>query len=413
MHDNTDSAAALPGDRLRDVRLSRGFTQEALADRAGLSLGVVKKIERGGSARLETYHALARALRVRTSALFEPAGPHTTRRTDDHAIDLMPLRQAVSPPFTTHGPLGADTVDTEPDLHHLWRTARRLDQSYHQDDYVRVSELLPALVRSANAAVAHFDGGPERTEAMKLRADVLQQAGRYLTQVRAYDLAHLALRDAMRDAAAAGDRLSSAAAVYLQGWALIRQGRLDEAERLATATADDIEPRISRASRDELGVWGRLLVKASSGAARNNRPQEAREILRLARTAGAAIGGGKAGGPYRCGEFSASSVAFQAIENYMVAEKPGMVLGLAARVPSGAASTSNTYHRHLLDVARAHTLLRQRDEATGILCSLRDDSPDWLRQQQMAADTFQDVLRLSRRRVTARQRELAAFFGVA
>ncbi len=217
----------------------------------------------------------------------------------------------------------------------------------------------------------------------------------------------------MRDAAAAGDRLSSAAAAYLQGWALIRQGRLDEAEQLATATADDIEPRISRASRDELGVWGRLLMKASSAAARNNRPVEAREILRLARTAGAAIGGGKAGSPYRCGEFSGSSVAFQAIENHMVAERPTRVLGLAARITADTAPTSNTHNRHLLDVARAHTMLRQGNEATGILSTLQDESSDWLRQQQMAADTFRDVLRLTKRRVTARQRELAAFFGVA
>ncbi|WP_236245043.1 helix-turn-helix domain-containing protein [Streptomyces sp. CC210A] len=69
-----------PGDRLRLVRLSRGLTQEGLAERSGLSLGVVKKIERGGSARLETYHALARALNVRTSALLEASGPHRTRR---------------------------------------------------------------------------------------------------------------------------------------------------------------------------------------------------------------------------------------------------------------------------------------------------------------------------------------------
>ncbi len=413
MPHHTHTPADLPGTRVRDHRLARGLTQEQLAEHAGLSLGVVKKIEQGGNGRLETYHALARALRVRTSALFEPGGPHLTRRPDDGAIDLMPLRQAVCPPFTLHGPLRADTVETEPDLRQLWRTARRVDQSYHQDDYVRVSELLPALLRSAHTAVAHFDNGPENNEALKLRSDVLQQAGRYLTQVRAYDLAHLALRDAMRDAAEAGDRLSSAAAVYLQGWTLIRQGRLDEAEQLAIATADDIEPRISRASRDELGVWGRLLVKASGAAARNNRSAEAREILRLARTAGAAIGGGNAGELYRCGKFGASSVGFQAIENHMVADRPTRVLGLAARVQAGTASTSNTHHRHLLDVARAHVMLRQGDEATGILSSLLDGAPDWLRQQQMAADTFQDVLRLSKRRITAPQRELAAFFEVA
>jgi hypothetical protein len=118
---------------------------------------------------------------------------------------------------------------------------------------------------------------------LKLRGNVLQMADRYLTQVRASDLAHVALRDAVHDAARAGDPGEVAGAVYQQGWLLVRQGRLDEAERVSLATAEVVEPRISRASRKDLGAWGKLLVHASAAAARNNRPQEAREILRLAR----------------------------------------------------------------------------------------------------------------------------------
>lgn len=402
----------IPADRLRDLRRQRGLTQDQLADRAGLSIGVIKKIERGGTARLETYHALARALRVRTSALFDPRPPHETRHDDSSSLDLMPLRRAILPPVTARGQrLDVADPEVEPELTHLAQTARRLDAAYHADDYATVAELLPALVSSAHFAVAHFDGGPERAEALKLRADVLQQAGRYLTQVRVYDLAHLALRDALRDAMAARDHLSAGATIYLQGWTLIREGRLDEAERLTVATADEIEPRISRASKDALGVWGRLLLKASAAAARNNRPAEAREMLRLARTAGAAVGTGGGRG-HKSGNFNASSVAFQAAENYMVADQPRRVLGLAERFAQMPAATSNTGHRHLLDVARAHVMLRQPAEAEAVLAGLYEESPDWLRHQQMAQETFADVLR-SGVRLTGRQRRLAQFFAVA
>jgi transcriptional regulator with XRE-family HTH domain len=408
----TDSAAAFPGDRLRDLRLSRGMTQESLAERADLSVSVVKKIERGGIARLETYHALARALKVRTSALLEPAGPHVKRRSDDDNINLMPLRQAIAPPISLTGRLSqADTADSEPDLGNVQHTAHALAVAYHSDDYGTVAELLPALVHSAHATVAYFDNGPHQTEALRVRSDVLQMAGRYLTQVRAYDLAHIALRDAIQDAVRIGDVGAVAGAVYQQGWLLMRQGRLDEAEQVSVTTAEAVEPRISRASRRDLGAWGKLLVHASAAAARNNRPREAREMLRLGRTAGAALSGESVVAESSWGRFDLRTVAFQGIENTLVAEQPDRVLRLSERFPE-----QNTVfmRRHLLDVALAHTMLRQPDEALNILARLLVETPEWLRHQRMASDTFQDALQLGKkRRVTRQQRELAVFFDVA
>ncbi|TDC08745.1 helix-turn-helix domain-containing protein [Streptomyces sp. 8K308] len=140
------------GGRLRAVRLARGLTQEALAERAGLSLGVVKKIERGGSARIETYHALARALRVRTSRLFDSGPPHRDQRCDDDNLPLLALRQVIAPPVTVTGPIGlTDALEPTPDLPSMWRTSEALAQAYYQDDYGTVAELLPARSPSSPA----------------------------------------------------------------------------------------------------------------------------------------------------------------------------------------------------------------------------------------------------------------------
>jgi len=399
-------AAGFPGDRLKVARLHRGLTQEALAERAGLSLGVIKKLERGGTGRLETYHALARALGVRTSALFESAGPHHTRRPDDDKIDLLRFRQAITPPVGVGGRLVPADAD-EPDLDSLTATARTVALAYHGDDYGTVAELLPPLVTSAHATVRHFDGGIEHTRALRIRSDVLQMAGRYLTQVRAYDLAHVALRDAIEDALRVDALDQVAAAVYQQGWLLMRQGRLDEAEQVSITTAEAVEPRISRASRASLGAWGKLLVHASAAAARNNRGVEAREMLRLGRTAGAALAGGTAVAESSWGRFDWRTVAFQGIENHLVAEHPQLVLRLSEKVAT--AGTTTFMRRHLLDVAQAHVMLRRRDEATTILEQLRAETPEWLRHQRMATSIFRDVQQL-RGRVTGRQRELASFF---
>lgn len=409
------SDSTVPGDRLKDIRSCQGLTQEGLAERAGLCLGTVKKIERGGTARIETYHALARALGVRTSRLFEPVAPHAQRRAESvrDRVDLLPLRQAICPPMGLSGRLGLTaSVEEEPDLGAMWETARALDASYHQNEYGDIAELLPPLIWSAQTAVAHFDEGPRHFDAFRLRSDAFQQAGRYLTQVRSYDLAHVALREAIQDAMAGGDRLSAGAAVDLQGWALMRQGRMDEAEQVVIATGDAIEPRISRASKDEMAVWGRLLIKGSAAAARNNRPKEARQMLKLARTAGVVIGDGGAGQAYKSGRFNGLSVAYQAIENYMITNKPDRVLALSMRIPAESAPTSNTRNRHLLDIARAHTKLRHNGDATEILTDLARQAPDWLRHQQLAVDAFDDVLRTSKR-LSKKQRALAAFFNMA
>ncbi|MFG2372538.1 helix-turn-helix domain-containing protein [Streptomyces sp. NPDC048504] len=412
MPEHTDTASPHPGDQLKELRLASGLTQERLAERSGLSIGVVKKLEGGGTARVDTYHALARALGVRTSALFESGGPHATTRGDDDNIDLMPLRQAIAPAVTYSGRL-TDTVAVDPDLDRLRSTAAEVGTAYHRDQYGYVSEFLPALVHASHAAVAYFDNGAEHTAAVRIRSDVLQMAGRYLTQVRAYDLAHTALRDAIGDAVRADDMGGVAAAVYQQGWLLMRQGRLDEAEQVSVATADAVEPRISRATKTTLGAWGKLLVHGSAAAARNNRPSEAREILRLGRTAGVALGGGQAVAVSSWGRFDWRTVAFQGIENQLVAEKPDRVLRLSERMPTPTDKKGRLFmRRHLLDVAQAHVMMRTPDEATNILWSLMGETPEWLRHQRMAADTFHDVMGKSkRRRMTLKERELTQFFG--
>ncbi|MFI7273537.1 helix-turn-helix domain-containing protein [Streptomyces sp. NPDC049879] len=411
MHGDTDSP---PGNRLRGIRLGLGFTQQQLAERAGLSLGVVKKIERGGTARLETYHALARALGVRTSQLLDTSAPHRDQRDDDgdnHA--LLALRQVIAPPVTATGALDpADTVETgDPDLGAMWQAVDLLAETYYRDDYGTVAERLPSLVRSAHLAVRHFDSGEQEADALRLRACVLQMAGRYLVQVRAYDLAQMALRDAVQDAVRAGDQGGVAAAVYQQGWSLIRQGRLDEAEAVSVTTADATEPRLSRASRASLGAWGKLLVHGSSAAARNNRPQEAREMLRLARAAGIALGGKQAVSQAAWGRFDWRTVAYQAIENHMTTDNPGMALALAAKMPSPPANAPFG-RRHMLTVAQAHAALRSGDKALTILLGLSRTSPEWLRHQRLAADVFREVRDKRARAMSHDHRELALLLGV-
>lgn len=152
---------------------------------------------------------------------------------------------------------------------------------------------------------------------------------------------------------------------------------------------------------------GRRKLIACAAASRNNRPREARDLLTLGRTAGAALAGGTAVAPSSWGRFDWRTVVFQHIENQLVAERPERVLGLSQRVEK--AGDTVFMRRHLLDVAQAHAMLKHRDEATAILERLRAETPEWLRHQQMATSIFGEVQQMSGR-VTRRHRALAGFF---
>lgn len=181
---------------------------------------------------------------------------------------------------------------------------------------------------------------------------------------------------------------------------------MNEAEEVAQVTADRIEPRISKASDEELAAWGWLLLRTSAAAARNNRPNEAMEAIRLARTAGTVLGSDVAHRLRGWVSFGPTTVELKAIENEAIADRPDRVLAMSKRVTQGSV-TSDNWNRHMLDVAQAHTRLHQDNEATQILARLADISPQWLSHQRLAEETFIRVRNRRKRALTSEQRKLA------
>lgn len=395
-------------DRVRELRKRRGMTQEDLADAADVSLPVVRKIEQGGTARMETYHALARALRVRTvwfMATDTPA-PVVADRRDSVLADI---RAAVNPPSTLAGRMfGA--IDGEPDLSLLSRAVDSVAEAYQDDRYDDVAHFAPALVRSAHMHVRTLEGS-QHVEARRLRADALQLTGRYLIQVREHDLALIALRDALNDAVEVGDMALAAAAVGQQGWALLRQARFDEVEQLCVTVADEIEPRRATATPDQLSAWGYLLMRASAAAARNNRALEARDLQGAAESAAVRIDGEhRTAGHMRFGRVT---TAMNAMQNELITGHPDRALEQAASLPGEIEqATPNTQQRFALDRAKALVQTRDSEKATAVLTGLRRSAPSWLQQQQAARDIMEDVLAERPRMPSEDQRTLADFLGV-
>ncbi|MFF7332959.1 hypothetical protein [Streptomyces sp. NPDC008150] len=65
-----------------------------------------------------------------------------------------------------------------------------------------------------------------------------------------------------------------------------------------------------------------------------------------------------------------------------------------------------------LDVARAHTRTGDLSAAMDELTRAREAAPQWLRHQNGAAETLQEILSKRKRTLTTEMREMADYLGV-
>ncbi|WP_307843051.1 helix-turn-helix domain-containing protein [Streptomyces triculaminicus] len=403
-------------DNVRKFRRAAGLSQERLAHESGLSVGVVRKLEQGGDARVETLHALARVLGVTTSALFATEAPQPVVGDEANRRYLVELRKALMPPIGLAAPL-TDPGEAS-DLSLLQREIADGDALYQADRYGSVAKRLPWLLRSTEASVAVTEG-EKRQHAEIVRAHALLLAGKYLTQVRQYDMAYYALAEGIRLAREAGQTLTTATGVVGMCWLLLRQDRFDESEHLAAVTAAAMEPRISSASPGHLAVWGELWLRVASSTVRNNRPQEAREARRMAGTAASALGKQFCAFGQNWGNFGPVTTELKVVEDLSIADDARGVLrraddGLLSSKAIGAYGEPgvNSWGRHRLDVAKAHVTLGSHEDALGELKQLRRSSGQWLKHQPMARYVMSDLLKTRKRTLTEEMREMASHLGI-
>lgn len=403
------------GEHLAQIRRRSTLTQEQLAERAGVSVETIRKLEQGErqGARTATLNKLARALGVSTSALFgNAARAATDREPDARPLSLVGVRRALTPVVGLDGsPLDIDLGDQPPTLASARRTVANANASYHANDYAVTLATLPAMLGESRALV-HAANGDDQLLAHTIASQAHQLAGRLLIQLRQVDLAHVALAGALEHARISGDPVVGASAAAPMCWLLIRQGRFAEAERLAVTTADRVEPRMSTASAAELAAWGFLLIKGAGAAVRDARDDDAAELLELA-AAGAQRLGDRVN-PHADvlgNDFSAEAVRLMQVECAVIAGRPDRALGLSDGVTRSPQVTPSSRQRHRLDVAWSHVQTGRYADATEVLVGLRDAAPAWLRQQRYARDIVQSITTRRRRAMSAELADLAALVG--
>ncbi|MEW2120311.1 helix-turn-helix domain-containing protein [Streptomyces sp. NPDC005474] len=409
------------GDNVRKHRRQAGLSQLELAGAADLSPSTVAKVEQGGSCSMETLHTIARALDVKTSQLLAEDPPERERCNRPERLNLRDLRIALTPPIALSAPTGSRELPRdEPDMYRLRREARDAALLYPAGRYESLAATLPGLVRAADAAVAYFTDGEERRQALLARAEVLGLVGRYLNQVRQFDMAHTVVRGAIADAQEADDVVAVAARVRGLCFVLLRTGRFDEAEAMAVEAMDLVEPRITGADPDRYAVWGGVAMEAAAAAIRNNRPQEAGEYRRAASVAATAIGHQHQYGLPGSDCFGPVTAAMKSLEDPMIV---GDAQAVVRRAEEEEALTSrawkrlgtpgkNDRNRFALDVARAHVRTGDSARAEEELVRLCRVAPNWLDQQNMAAYTWEEVAAKRKRTLTPEMREVGRHLGV-
>ena len=210
------------GSRIRELRTERipRLTQQQLAERAGVSVDVIQKLEQGRkvNARITTLTAIAEALDVDLASLLSRP---THLETIPPEGGLLALRRALTPVIDEQSE-PVDPAELREQLGEAW-------SAYWSGDYDLLAGFLPDVITGSRSA-----GSKD------LLAEACQIAACTLVHLGHADLSLTAADSALRETE---DPLLHAAVSGTRSWVLLNQARPGDAAATAIAKADEMEPR--------------------------------------------------------------------------------------------------------------------------------------------------------------------------
>lgn len=373
------------GERIYQLRTERipKLTQRELAERAGVSVDVIQKLEQGrkASAKITTLSAVAAALDVDLTAILSKPTHLETVPADG---GLLELRRVLTPVVEPSG-----EPETAEEIRSLVTQAW---DAYWSGDYDLLTVFLPGVITSGR-----------RSEVPDLLAEAYQVAASTLVHLGHSDLSLVAVGQGLQ---IAEDSLLRAALTATHSWVLLNQGRALDASAIAIREADASEPR-RRARPAAISMWGNLLVTAAGASARADDDAEAQDLLLAAH--GAAVRLGEDRNDYQT-SFGVAQVVMQRVDAAVVAGDYVRALDTAAAMPDRNNLPLASQARHKTDLAQAHMALGHAAEAERILLDIERMAPRWMRYQVFPRTVVGELL--NARRPTATTRALARRLGV-
>lgn len=371
------------------IRRLRGktMTQQQLADRASVSVGLIRALEQGRrhTASLPSLHRIAAALGTDLPDLL---GRPRSAAVGGTPAALVAIRDALTSVDDLLGELGDVGV---PDLAEVRRSATYCWGAFSGGRYDLLGELLPRLLAETRA-VLHDAPADERGEAADLAAQAAQIATGTLMQFGALDLAYATAREAIRAATAGFDPLREIALRHSLAHVLMRQGRQLDAQRLMIEAVRSVRAGGSVAPADQ-AVTGALLLRAAGAASRARDRSAALDLLGEAQETVDQLGGpAPAHRRDYAMSFGRPQIVVLRTDVHVVAQNYDLALRSAKTMPREAAMPLMSRLRHLADQAHAHAQLGQDDRATDALLTLQAMAPHLAPFQTLARLVTRDLL---------------------
>ncbi|WP_433523527.1 helix-turn-helix domain-containing protein [Nocardia pseudovaccinii] len=373
------------------IRLFRGkaLTQRQLADQAGVSVDLVRKLEQGGrqTASIASLQKLARALDVDISDL---VGKRHGIPSGNPDAGIVAIRRALTPvddllgEIPDEGAIGLDEGSRAVD--YAWG-------AYWTGHYELLTSILPTGLTQLRATV-HAARNGAVASANELLARMYWVTGCTLVHLGQTDPAFLAIRQGLAAAELGNDPLLLATIRGSVAWQLLVQGRYEESRKVALRAAADLEPEGDEAPA-HLSAYGSLVLQGATAAGRSQDVPEALSLVQAASEVALRIGVDRH--DYET-YFGPSQVVMQTVDVNISSERYPEALTAAQDMPPNCGLPQASRARHLTDTAVALTRTGQHKRAlAALLDAERVGGADWIKYQSLPRHIVSELLDHDRR----------------
>ncbi|WP_269859408.1 helix-turn-helix domain-containing protein [Streptomyces sp. RPT161] len=387
------------GERIKALR-GKNVRQSDLAEMTGLSIVTIQNAEQDKRLSLPTLMKIADALGADTSVILGQQAPRRAMDQGDRAT-MRKLSRAVHD--TAVGML-PDNAEASP-LDELRQAVDRCWDVYWAGRYTEVGAIVAPLVIAASARLRE-QPVDEQADAWAVLSDAYRISAYVANLMGNRELAYAAIGHAQEAAQSAADPLRGALVASGRAWVYLRDARLPEALELAERSAVDIEPRMSRATPDQLVAYGSHVNFAAVVASRLGNKERAADYLSQSHATGALMGREvRAHGTL----FGPTTATTQAVGVNVALGNVGKALELIGSVDDVSDLTDAAQSRYAMDKALAYADAQQWDNALDTLEDTLTNDPVWARHQTLPSVILQKVGTGS----TDRLRRVSALVGVS
>ncbi|MFD2417735.1 helix-turn-helix domain-containing protein [Amycolatopsis pigmentata] len=367
------------GRQVKTARKLAGLTQQQLAERAHLSLSLVKQVEQTRVPASPAFiAAVARALHIPATQLMGQPYPIDTR--EDHRI------HAVIPDLRRE--LTAYRLPPEPGItpRPLPELATAVDHASrlrHAATFDTLGAELPALLAELRTATHHHTGH-DRERAYGLLAETYYAADQLTSQLGYTDLASIAVDRYEWAATHSSDPLAILIGDYRRAGELINAADWNSALRLLANARAQLEPELGTASPATWSTWGNLHLKSGLAAARAGDADTADAHLAEAQQAATHTGERD---DYRLA-FGPTNVAIWSVALAVEQRDGTKAITRAHDVHFHPTTPPERIGHHWIDLARGHQLHGNRHKALQALQHARHTSPQQTRYHPQVRETI-------------------------